>query len=229
MYRKYLNARSPLRLLEKGLHGGLGTGNVGAVVAGPGIGKSSFVVGVATDALLRDRSVLHITLDHSVGHVRDYYDSVFGSLSKAAKLDDPILTHAEIDSRRRIRAYAPGDFSPARLSEAIKIESEAGASPTLVLIEGLATTDLIPSGLRDLCALAEEKGVEIWVTLDSDDDETCRLPAAISDQTDALSVILTLEPEGAEVRLRAIKDHENQELQNLHVALDPTTMLLVRH
>ena len=24
MYRKFLNARSPLRLLEKGLHGGLG-------------------------------------------------------------------------------------------------------------------------------------------------------------------------------------------------------------
>ena len=29
MYRKFLNARSPLRLLEKGLHGGLGKGNLG--------------------------------------------------------------------------------------------------------------------------------------------------------------------------------------------------------
>jgi len=33
MYRKFLNARSPLRLLEKGLHGGLGTGNLGLVLA----------------------------------------------------------------------------------------------------------------------------------------------------------------------------------------------------
>ena len=26
MYRKFVNARSPMRLLEKGLHGGLGVG-----------------------------------------------------------------------------------------------------------------------------------------------------------------------------------------------------------
>ena len=34
MYKKFLNARSPLRLLEKGLHGGLGVGNLGVVLAG---------------------------------------------------------------------------------------------------------------------------------------------------------------------------------------------------
>ena len=39
MYRKFLTARSPLRLLEKGLHGGLGPGNLGIVVAGHGVGK----------------------------------------------------------------------------------------------------------------------------------------------------------------------------------------------
>ena len=64
MYRKYLNARSPLRLLEKGLHGGLGAGNVGALVAGAGVGKSAFLVGVATDELLRGGTVLHVSLRH---------------------------------------------------------------------------------------------------------------------------------------------------------------------
>ena len=53
MYRKFLSARSPLRLLEQGLHGGLGKGNIGLVLAGPGVGKTSFLVGVALDGLLR--------------------------------------------------------------------------------------------------------------------------------------------------------------------------------
>ena len=70
MYREFLNARSPLRLLEKGLHGGLGAGNVGALVAGPGVGKSAFLVGVALDALLRGGTVLHVSLRHSVAHVK---------------------------------------------------------------------------------------------------------------------------------------------------------------
>ncbi len=47
MYRKFVNARSPLRLLEKGLHGGLGIGNIGVLVAGHGVGKTPLLVGVA--------------------------------------------------------------------------------------------------------------------------------------------------------------------------------------
>ena len=34
---------------------------------------------------------------------------------------------------------------------------------------------------------------------------------------------------GDEVTLRAIKDHENEDLQDLHVGLDPRTLLLVRN
>ncbi len=49
MYRKFVNARSPLRLLEKGLHGGLGIGKIGVLVAGHGVGKTPFLVGVALD------------------------------------------------------------------------------------------------------------------------------------------------------------------------------------
>ena len=49
MYRRFLNARSPLRLLEKGLHGGLGRGNLGVVLAGHGVGKTAFLVGLGLD------------------------------------------------------------------------------------------------------------------------------------------------------------------------------------
>ena len=59
MYRSYLNARSPLRLLEKGLHGGLGPGNLGVVLAAHGVGKTPFLVGLALDELLRGGAVLH--------------------------------------------------------------------------------------------------------------------------------------------------------------------------
>ena len=77
MYRNYLNARSPLRLLEQGLHGGLGAGNLGVVVAAHGVGKTPFLVGVALDELLRGGSVLHACCDQTVGHVRAHYDTVF--------------------------------------------------------------------------------------------------------------------------------------------------------
>ena len=115
MYRRFLNARSPLRLLEKGLHGGLGHGNLGLVIAGPGVGKTSFLVGVALDELLRSKPVLHIALDHSVQHVRDYYDTVFEELANTTRLDENhVVVRAEID-RLVDAADAPGTVTPRAL------------------------------------------------------------------------------------------------------------------
>ena len=55
MYRKELNERNPLRLFEHSIHGGLGRGNVGVVVARHGIGKTAFLVGIALDEAMRGR------------------------------------------------------------------------------------------------------------------------------------------------------------------------------
>jgi hypothetical protein len=41
-------------------------------------------------------------------------------------------------------------------------------------------------------------------------------------------VIVALEPDDGTVALRALKDHENPDLSELHVALDPRTLLLTR-
>ncbi len=44
-----------------------------------------------------------------------------------------------------------------------------------------------------------------------------------------MSVVLTLAPGDDAVLLRALKDHDNPDLADLHVALDPKTLLLTRH
>ena len=156
MYRKFLNARSPLRLLEKGLHGGLGIGNIGVLLAGHGMGKTSVLVCMALDELLRGGSVLHVTLDQTVSHVRTYYDTVFESLAASTHLEDAAVTHAEIDRRRSIRAYSPATFRCAKLRDAVKVESEGGAKPTLILLEGIELEPFERDELLDLRALAGE-------------------------------------------------------------------------
>src|SRR4029453_16442618 len=133
MYSKYLTARSPLRLLEKGLHGGLGKGNLGLVLAGRGVGKTACLVGIALDDLLRGGHVLHVALDQTVAHVRAFYDTVFEDLSSSTHLEDAARVHAELNRRRSIRAYPAGGFSAAKLREAVKFDAEAGARPELVI------------------------------------------------------------------------------------------------
>jgi hypothetical protein len=229
VYRKFLNARSPLRLLEKGLNGGLGPGNLGIVVAGHGVGKASFLVGVALDELLRSGRVLHVSMAHTVSHIRDHYDTVFEELAATARLNDEAEVHVDIDRNRSIRVYPRNALTTAKLREAIKVESATAGQPSLVVIEGLDFEIASRQDFVDLKELAGELAAEVWLSVASREEHVKRLPSSIERVEDLVSVILALEPGDDAVVLRALKDHDSSDLSQLHVALDPKTLLLTRH
>ncbi len=229
MYRKFLNARSPLRLLEKGLHGGLGPGNLGIVVAGHGVGKASFLVGVALDELLRSGRVLHVSMAHTVSHIRDHYDTVFEDLAATVHLVDEAQVHVDINRNRSIRVYPRNVLTTAKLREAVKVESATAGQPSLIVIEGLDFETTSRQDFVDLKQLAGELAAEVWLSISSNNERVAQLPPSVECVEDLVSVILALEPGDDAVLLRALKDHDNPDLTDLHVALDPKTLLLTRH
>src|SRR3990172_2034315 len=196
MYKRFLTARSPLRLLEKGLHGGgLGEGNLGLILAGNGIGKTSVLVGIALDRDLRDGAVLHVAIGEPVAHVRAFYDTVFEDLAYTTQLDHPAQVHADLDRKRRIRAYSQGVFTVARLRDAVRIEIESGGQkPTLVVLEGLDLDQVAQEEFIDLKALATALGAEIWLSMSCVGEFVTDLPETIKKVDFIFSVILTLEP-----------------------------------
>jgi hypothetical protein len=217
-----------LRLLEKGLHGGLGPGNLGVVLAGHGVGKTAFLVSVALDELLRGGRVLHVCLDDTVSHVRAHYDTVFEDLAATTHLEQVPMVRAEIDRLRGIRVYPPHTLTASKLRDAVKLEVDAGARPSLVVLEGLDCEQVSADDLADIKALAGELAAEIWISASSREERPRGIPPAIRQFGDLVSVVLALEPTDGAVALRALKDHDNPDLEALHVALDPRTLLLVR-
>lgn len=228
MDRKFLTARSPIRLLEKGLHGGLGEGDLGLVLAGHGVGKTAFLVGVALDHLLQGRPVLHVALDQTVSHLRAHYDTVFDDLASQVHLEDEAVVHAEVDRRRSLRAYPPEGFDAAKLREAIKLEEETSARPALVLVEGWDAGQVGGDQVKELASLARELQIQVWASVACRDEQVRALPEAVEGARHELAVILALEPEDRSVRLRALKDHDRQDVEALHVSLDPKSLLLRR-
>ena len=228
MYRKFLTARSPLRVLEKGLHGGLGRGHLGLVLAGPGVGKSSFLVGVALDDLLRGDRVLHVVLDQTVAHTRAHYDTVFAELRATSHLEDGAVVQAEIDQLRAIRAYPAAGFGAAKLREAVQVSAATGGKPSVVIVEGLDVARASAADLEALRALATEIPAEIWISASVPTERIASLPKDLAVARDHFAVVLALEPENGAVALRALKDHENPNPEALRVALDPKSLLLKR-
>src|SRR6187549_3065956 len=105
MYRKDVNERSPMRVFEKSMHGGLGRGNVGVVASRAGVGKTALLVQIALDDLMRDRKVLHISHEYAVDHVRAYYDEIFHELAAQSRLDAPESVRFDLERNRLIYSH----------------------------------------------------------------------------------------------------------------------------
>src|SRR5690242_19252674 len=106
MFQKEVNLGSPLRVLESSIHGGLGQGKLGVVMARAGIGKTAFLVQVALDDLMRDRDVIHFALGQRLEHVQSWYDALFDDLADYTGLENAGLVRASAMRHRLIQASA---------------------------------------------------------------------------------------------------------------------------
>src|SRR5215470_4205037 len=165
MYGKELNERNPLRLFEHSINGGLGTGNIGVVVARHGIGKTAFLVGIALDDAMRGRKVLHVSLDQTVDHLREFYDEIFMDLAHSAHLEDLSSERLEMERNRMIHTYAGKSFTIPKLRHSINFLKEyAHFDPACLVLEGF---DFDRARLEDMNALRQLAGdfnVEMWMS-----------------------------------------------------------------
>jgi hypothetical protein len=232
MYGKELNERNPLRLFEHSIHGGLGRGNVGVVVARHGIGKTAFLVGIALDDAMRGRKVLHVSLDKTVDHVREFYDEIFMDLAHSAHLEDLSAERLEMERNRIIHTYAGKSFTIHKLRHSINFLKEyAHFDPACLVMEGF---DFDRATLEDVDAfrqLAADFNVEMWMAAlthrgaPSNEQGT---PEPIAKLSSAIAVIVQMADHGDGVHLSLLKDHDNPDVAKLTLALDPSTMLLVK-
>ena len=232
MHRKDLNERSPLRLLEQSIHGGLGRGNIGVIVARHGLGKSAVLVGIALDDLMRGRKVLHVALDERFNKIREYYDEIFMDLAKTANLQDVGTERREIEQYRHIHTYVGNIFSIAKLREAITfVNTYMDFYPAALIIDGYRFEQMTKETMDELRSIAREIDGELWmsaVTHRNSEKNERGIPEPLAHLESSIDVILTMEQGDNSVNLRLLKDHDNPNVSSSHVALDPTTLLLIQ-
>jgi hypothetical protein len=231
VHPKELNERSPLRVFERSIRGGLGPGNIGVVVARRGVGKSAFLVGVALDNLMRGKNVLHVALGQSLGRVREYYDEIFVDLARTSRLEDMDTVKRELERHRHIHAYLGATFSVAKLRDEVSLLREfVHFSPAALVVDGWNFEGASLEDLRELHALAKEFDAELWMSAvchrESRKNER-GVPEPLLHLESQLDVIVRLAHDGKNVHVSLLKDHENPRPSEARLALDPVTMLLI--
>jgi hypothetical protein len=232
MYTKEVNARSPLRVFEKSIHGGLGKGNVGVVMSRAGLGKTAFLVGIALDDLMRGRKVLHMSVGDSVDHVREFYEEIFEDLRQSVHMDDAVETHLLVERSRMIHTYRGVEFTSDKLRrDALFYKDHAHFEPEVVIVDGFDFPGASETDLASLKDFAREGQVELWLSALTHRHEPVTNPKGIPNPIARfgawVSVMVMLESQENAVGLRLLKDHENENLDALHLALDPKTLLLL--
>ncbi len=232
IYRKEWNERSPLRVFEKSIRGGLGKGNLGVVMSRAGVGKTAFLIDVALDELLRGRRVLHVSLEDPVDRLRQFYEALFLELRRSIHLDDPVAAHLNMERHRMIHSYRSGELSVPKLRRNAEFLADHGHfQPEMIILDGVNFLNTDNQELGELKRLAVDLDVELWMSAQTHRDRPPRDPRGIADEVvrfeDFISVMVLLHPEEeGSITIELLKDHENRDLGQLKMQLDPTTLLL---
>ena len=102
--------------------------------------------------------------------------------------------------------------------------------PAAIVLDGLDFDDVSIDELNQLRGIAREADVELWMSAvvrrDAERD-AAGVPSPLSELKEAVDVILTMVHDGEGMHVGLLKDHDNPNVSELKLALDPTTMLLV--
>ena len=231
MYRKEVNERSPLRVFERSIQGGLGKGNVGVVMSRAGAGKTAFLVDIALDELMRERKVLHINIDNPVEKVRGFYDEIFNDLADSQKLERRERAHLIVERHRLIQTYGRESFSMDKVKQGIQLASEhMHFDPEVIILDGWPKfSEATEDDIKEIADLASQYNCELWVSARArreDERDDRGVPTKISRFDSHLAVVINLEPEADHIRLQLLKDHDNPDVASLFLQLDPRTLLV---
>jgi KaiC/GvpD/RAD55 family RecA-like ATPase len=136
MLKEELIQRSPVRLLEKTIHGGLGHGNLGVVTARKGVGKTACLAHLALDQMMRGLNVLHISFSDDPQHVENWYRQLFDDLAGQYKLKNSFDVFDEIKHHRLI-IHFKNEVTFDHIRQMInEIEGGSHFQPDTIIVDG---------------------------------------------------------------------------------------------
>ena len=232
MVKQELISRSPLRILEKSIHGGLGKGNIGVLAARKGVGKTACLVHIATDKLFQDKPIIHVSYASRVDHIITWYEDIFKELARQKDLELPEDFHDDVVRKRVIMNFKQDGVKTEQVLRSVEAMIVGGNfSADTVIVDGFDFSR--PSGTEDLKKFREfgaRLGLEIWFSASLRGEEPLfderGFPRELEASLPLMDVLITLKAESDNVRLNLVKDHDYPVAKGLHLHLDPKTLLI---
>lgn len=230
MIKEEVIQRSPLRILDKATHGGLGKGNIGIISAKTGTGKVACLVHIATDKLFKGQHVIHLSFNKKVDHIIDWYEDIFKEISNKRELEKAMEVHDEIIHNRVIMNFNQKGCSVEHVLSSLTAMMEVGHFKCdIIAVDGYDFAEVTKDDIKLFKDFAKLHDIEMWFTDEYTTTESFRgggLPSNVVPVVDDISVILTMVNEESSTHLNLLKDHDYSGTEKLTLQLDPKTLLI---
>ncbi len=227
MVKKELIERSPLRILEKSTHGGVGKGAIGVFAAKKGAGKTAGLVHLAVDQLFQDKHVIHVSFNETTDHIINWYEDIFKEIAKKGDLADTMGIHDEIIKNRIIMSYTQDGIHITEIEKSIKNLIENGNfSADVMVVDGYNFNISSADELKEFREFAGNLGLSLWFSVNVEEAiKDSELPEVLKDLSSEIDVIIGMQQKTDHIHLALLKDHD-AEVKDMNLKLDPETLLI---
>lgn len=233
MVKKELIKKSPLRILEKSTHGGVGKGNIGIIAGRHGVGKTACLVHIATDQLFQGKHVIHVSFASNTTHIISWYEDIFKEIAQRRSLEQAMVVHDEIIKHRVIMNFNQEGVTIEQVVKSLKSMIKQGAfNADCIIIDGYNFIKGSPDDLDAFKKFAAELDLELWFSASLKQEELISnedgIPRLLTRYLEHVAIFIILKPEKGAIHLELLKDHNTTPITDMHLKLDPKILLITQ-
>jgi len=232
--------RSPIRIFEQSIHGGLKPGEIGIIASPNGVGKTSVLVQLALDKLLQGKKVIHVSFTQHIHYVPVWYEDIFDEFISKKNLENATDIKNDLVKNRVLMNFNQDGMTKDQIIKSLRaMILEGGFKAEAIIVDGFDFSRAAAAGKEsDLCerianvkTFATEMGVSVWYSCSVKDDgqqyDKENIPLVISDFANIVDVVIVLQPKPDHIELSISKDRDSVISKSMAMRLDPKTLLIL--
>jgi len=234
MLKEEFVSKSPVRILEKSIEGGLKAGNIGIIASRKGIGKTSVLVQMALDKLMQGEKVIHVSFNAHTSYVISWYENIFDEIAKRKNLENIGDLKDLLVRNRVIMNFTQEGVTVDQITRSLKaMIVDGGFDAKTVIVDGFNFSRASTERFEKVKAFITEMGLEVWYscTLSGEDPlfDKNNVPILLRDLVPFISVLIVLEPLRDFIHFKVVKDHDRLNPHDLSLKLDSKSLLIAEN